>query len=138
MVACFIAQPVQVGGDDTRTRLVLQRKFWTIPERRYSPPECISVQTMAVCGAPDAEHVSTSYVQWQDLTMRIGIRRFTRPANAFSKKIENHACALHFTHYNFSRVHQTLKTLPTVAAGVANHVWTVAEIVGLLDRFSSN
>ncbi|MGH2560265.1 MAG: IS1 family transposase, partial [Thermomicrobiales bacterium] len=84
---------------------------------------------------PDPWHISTSYVERQNLTMRMSIRRFTRLTNAFSKKVENlmHAVALHFMYYNFARVHKTLKTTPAVAAGVADHVWTIEEIVGLLD-----
>ena len=80
--------------------------------------------------------VSTSYIERQNLTMRMGMRRFTRLTNAFSKKVENHkaAIALHFMHYNFARVHQTLRVTPAMEAGISDHVWSVAEIVGLLDR----
>jgi hypothetical protein len=86
-------------------------------------------------GLPDPDKISTSYVERQNLTMRMGMRRFTRLTNAFSKKIENLAWAvsLHFMHYNFARVHQSLKTTPAVAAGVADHVWTPYEIAALLD-----
>ena len=86
-------------------------------------------------GRTDPKHISTSYVERQNLTVRMGLRRFTQLTNAVSKKLENHACAvsLHFMYYNFARVHQTLKTSPAVAAGVTDHVWTVAEIVKLLD-----
>jgi len=107
-------------------------------ERRYSPANCISAEPRTITGYPDPEHVSTSYVERQNLTMRMSIRRFTRLTNAFSKKIENHeyALALHFMHYNFARVHQTLKTTPAVAAGIAKYAWTVQDIVGLLDENS--
>jgi IS1 family transposase len=104
-------------------------------EKRYSPATCIGTETSVIAGAPDPWHVSTSYAERQNLTMRMSMRRFTRLTNAFSKKVENlmHAVALHFMYYNFARVHKTLKTTPAVAAGVADHVWTLEEIVGLLD-----
>ncbi len=83
----------------------------------------------------DPKHINTSYVERQNLTMRMSMRRFTRLTNAFSKKIENHAAAvaLYFMWYNFGRVHQTLKTTPAVKAGIANHAWTVDEVIGLLE-----
>ena len=101
----------------------------------YSPAKCIGTETQVVQGDPDPRHISTSYVERQNLTMRIGMRRFTRLTNAFSKKVENlaHAVALHFMHYNFVRVHKTLGTTPAVAAGVADHEWRIAEIVNLLE-----
>jgi IS1 family transposase len=104
-------------------------------EKRYSPAVCTACKKDAVIGDPDPAHISTSYIERQNLTMRMGMRRFTRLTNAFSKKIENHAAAisLHMMYYNFARVHQTLKTTPAVAAGVSDHVWTVEEIVALLD-----
>lgn len=105
-------------------------------EARYSPPACISATKVRVSGKPDMAHVSTSYVERQNLSMRMGMRRFTRLTNAFSKKLENHAhaVALHFMYYNFARVHQTLKTTPAVAAGVTDHVWKIEEILGLLSK----
>ncbi len=104
-------------------------------EKRYSPPVCLAASKTRIAGKPDWKDVSTSHVERQNLTMRMGMRRFTRLTNAFSKKLENHFCAisLHFMYYNFARVHQTLKTTPAVAAGIADHVWTVEEIVSLLD-----
>lgn len=104
-------------------------------QKRYSPAVCIGCEKHDVIGNPDPAHVSTSYVERQNLTMRMGMRRFTRLTNAFSKKVENHAAAiaLHFMWYNFGRKHQTLKTTPAIAAGVADHIWTVEEIVALLD-----
>jgi IS1 family transposase len=104
-------------------------------QKRYSPAECIGCQKQAVTGSPDPDHVSTSYAERQNLTMRMSMRRFTRLTNAFSKKIENHAAAvaLYFMWYNFGRVHQTLKTTPAMAAGIADHVWTAEEIIGLAD-----
>ena len=109
-------------------------------ERRYSPPVCLGCESKAITGSPDPKHISTSYVERQNLTMRMSMRRFTRLTNGFSKKLENHvaALALYFMWYNFGRVHQTLRVTPAMAAGKAEHVWTVAEIVGLLDRADSN
>jgi IS1 family transposase len=104
-------------------------------EKRYSPAECIGVKVETITGAPDPKHISTSYVERQNLTMRMSMRRFTRLTNAFSKKVENHAAAvaLYFMYYNFGRVHQTLRVTPAMEAGVTDHVWTVEEIVSLLD-----
>ena len=111
---------------------------------RYSPPVCIGAQAHVISGDPDPDHVSTSYVERQNLTMRMAIRRFTRLTNGFSKKIENHAhhVALHFMYYNFCRVHQTLRVTPAMEAktvqangnevAVADHVWTIDEIVALI------
>ena len=102
---------------------------------RYSPPPCIGVKHQPVVGNPDPAHVSTSFVERQNLTMRMAMRRFTRLTNAFSKKIENHAAAiaLHFMHYNFCRVHQTLRVTPAMAAGLTDHVWEIEELTALLD-----
>jgi hypothetical protein len=88
-----------------------------------------------VSGNPDPKHISTSFVERQNLTMRMGMRRFTRLTNGFSKKVDNlrHAVALHFMHYNFCRVHQTLRVTPAMEAGLAGHVWGIEELVGLLD-----
>ena len=104
-------------------------------EKRYSPPVCLAAEKTGIMVRPDRDHVATSYVERQNPTMRMQMRRFTRLTNAFSKKLDNHTCAvsLHFIHYNFARVHQMLKTTPAVAAGVTDHVWTVEGIVGLLD-----
>jgi hypothetical protein len=87
-----------------------------------------------VTGDPNPKHVSTSFVERQNLSMRMGIRRFTRLTNAFSKKVENHAAAvaLWFAYYNFCRVHQTLRVTPAMEAGISDHVWSVEELVGLL------
>jgi IS1 family transposase len=103
-------------------------------DRRYSTGECIGTQTAVLSGSPDPRHISTSYVERQNLTMRMSMRRFTRLTNAFSKKIENHeaAIALHFMHYNFCRVHQTLRVTPAMEAGISHHIWTVEELVALL------
>jgi hypothetical protein len=92
------------------------------------------VSSNTISGDPDPKHVSTSYVERQNLTMRMSMRRFTRLTNAFSKKLENHAAmvALYFMYYNFGRVHQTLRVTPAMEAGIADHIWSIAEIVGLL------
>ncbi|HET8921775.1 MAG TPA: IS1 family transposase [Candidatus Acidoferrum sp.] len=103
------------------------------PDTRYSPAECIGCQMVEISGRPERKNISTSYVERQNLTMRMQMRRFTRLTNAHSKKIENqaYALALHFVHYNFARVHQTLRVTPAMEAGIADHVWTIEEIVRL-------
>ncbi len=104
-------------------------------EKRYSPGECCGARKEEVKGDPDPKHVSTSYVERQNLTMRMSMRRFTRLTNGFSKKIENHACAvaLHHMHYNFCRIHKSLRVTPAMEAGVTDHVWSIEELAGLLD-----
>jgi hypothetical protein len=104
-------------------------------QRRYSPAECIETRREAYGGRADPAHISTSYVERPNLTMRMSMRRFTRLTNAFSKKVENleAAVALHFMYYNFDRVHQSLRVTPAMEAGVSDHVWTISEIVSLLD-----
>src|ERR1700704_2799501 len=104
-------------------------------EGRYSPPICVGAEKKPRLGDPDPTKISTSYVERQNITMRMGMRRFTRLTNGFSKKVENLAAAvsLHYMHYNFARVHQTIKTTPAIAAGVADHVWSLEEIAALLD-----
>jgi IS1 family transposase len=103
------------------------------PDTRYSPAVCIGCDLKVVSGDPHLKHVSTSYVERQNLTMRMGMRRFTRLTNAFSKKIENHAAmvAIHFMYYNFGRIQKTLRVTPAMAAGLADHVWSLEEIVSL-------
>jgi IS1 family transposase len=107
---------------------------------RYSPPVCIGAVPEAITGNPDGDHISTSYVERQNLTMRMSMRRFTRLTNAFSKKVENLAAAvsLHFMHYNFVRPHASLggKT-PAMAAGLTDHVWSLSELIGLLEAAES-
>jgi IS1 family transposase len=115
---------------------MLQKIYGSDPgsETRYSPAVCIGCKAEDISGSPDPKHVSTSYVERQNLTMRMSMRRFTRLTNAFSKKLENHAAAvaLYFMYYNFGRVHQTLRVTPAMEAGVAAHVWSIEEIVGLI------
>lgn len=104
-------------------------------EKRYSPARCTGTEKHRIIGNPDEAHVSTSYVERQNLTMRMSMRRFTRLTNAFSKKLENLECAvaLHFMYYNFGRKHQSLKgKTPAMAAGAADHAWSIEEVVGLL------
>jgi IS1 family transposase len=120
---------------------VLQKHYGKDPsgERRYGPGICTGFDIDVERGDPDPTKISTSYVERQNLTMRMGMRRFTRLTNGFSKKAENlsHAVALHYMHYNFARPHQTLANpyprTPAMAAGVADHVWTLREIAALLD-----
>ena len=104
-------------------------------ERRYSSGECCGAIKGTVCGNPDEQHISTSFVERQNLTMRMGMRRFTRLTNGFSKKIENHeyAIAIHYMHYNFGRIHKTLRVTPAMEAGISDHVWTLEEIAKLGD-----
>lgn len=117
----------------------LVKMYGATPEgqRRYSPCQCIGAKQHAVFGNPEEKHISTSYVERQNLTMRMSMRRFTRLTNAFSKKVENHvrAIALHFMHYNFCRVHSSIKTTPAVAAGVADKTWTLEDVVEMTDAY---
>ncbi|MFL5340058.1 MAG: IS1 family transposase [Gemmataceae bacterium] len=120
-------------------------KIYGLPtgdESRYSPPQCIGCEKHGIVGQPDPELISTSYVERQNLTMRMKMRRFTRLTNAFSKKVENHAhaVALHFMHYNFARVHQTLRSTPAMRARVTDHLWSIEEIVQMTEneRFEEN
>ncbi len=105
------------------------------PARKYSPGKCTSVETHEMFGGSDMRKVSTSHVERQNLTMRMSMRRITRLTNAFSKKLENHlnALALYFVHYNFCRIHKTLKTSPAQAAGVTSELLSMADIVKLID-----
>ena len=109
------------------------------PQKRYSPAKCLGIDRDVVKGKPDMAHVSTSYVERQNLTMRMSMRRFTRLTNAFSKKVQNlgHAVALHFMYYNFCRRHQTLGMTPAMAAGLEDHEWTIEELVALLESYEN-
>jgi IS1 family transposase len=115
---------------------MLQKIYGNDPEgeSRYSPAKCLGVDCKIVQGDPDPRHISTTYVERQNLTMRMHMRRFTRLTNAFSKKVEMHAAAvaLHFMHYNFARIHQSLRVTPAMEAGVSTHVWSAADIAALL------
>ena len=129
-----------VFGNDVDYAM-LQKIYGAEPhgERRYSPAKCIGAKKREITGNPDPNHVSTSYVERQNLTMRMHMRRFTRLTNAFSKKIENHACAvaLHSMYYNFVRLHQTLKVSPAMAAGVTDRLWEMVDVVDVLDAFEA-
>lgn len=105
-------------------------------DKKYSPGECCGTRKTVISGDPDPKHISTSYVERQNLTMRMSMRRFTRLTNGFSKKVQNHAyaVALHYMHYNFCRIHKTLRVTPAMEACVSNHVWSIEEIVALLDH----
>ncbi len=106
-----------------------------VTEARYSPAECIGTREIEVAGRPNPKYISTSYIERQNLSMRMGMRRFTRLTNAFSKKVDNHfwAIALYYMHYNFCRIHKTLRVTPAMEAGVSDHVWEIEEIAGLLE-----
>ena len=118
------AMLVKVYGEDDPSKS---------PERRYSPSEFVCAQKQRIKGDPDPKHISTSYVERQNLTMRMSMRRFTRLTNGFSKKVENHAhaVALHCMYYNFGRVHKTLRVTPAMEAGLTDHVWSLEEIAAL-------
>ena len=104
-------------------------------ERRYSTSDCCGAIKGAACGEPPWEHISTSFVEPQNLTMLMGMRCFTRLTNGFSKKVENHACAIaiHYMHYNLGRIHNVLQVTPAMEAGISDHVWSLEEIVRLAD-----
>jgi IS1 family transposase len=117
---------------------MLQKIYGAAPEGaqvRYSPAICMGARKAVITGNPDHDHISTSYVERQNLTMRMSMRRFTRLTNGFSKKVENHEhmLALHYMFYNFARIHQSLRVTPAMEAGVSDHVWELDEIIALLD-----
>jgi transposase-like protein len=123
------------GADVDYAQLVKQYGPAPTPAGRYSPGICTGARRVAVEGAPDLKHVSTSYVERQNLTMRMHMRRFTRLTNGFSKKLENHAnaIALHFAYYNFVRIHQTLRMTPAMAAGVTDRLWEMADLFAIVE-----
>lgn len=136
--AYLIAVEGAFGFDVDFTQLIKLYGASLESERRYSPPVCIGTETRVVQGNPDPMHVSTAYIERQNLTMRMSMRRFTRLTNAFSKKIENlmYAVSLHFLYYNFCRPHASLKgKTPAMAAGLFNHVWEIPEIVALIEAY---
>jgi IS1 family transposase len=125
------------GGDIDFAQLVkVYGNEPTGPETRYSPAECIGCEKKRVVGEPDPKHVSTSYVERANLTIRMSLRRFTRLTNAFSKKVENHTAALGLfhAHYNLCRIHKSLRVTPAMAAGVESRVWEIADLVALLPK----
>lgn len=103
-------------------------------DTKYSPGECIGIRTAVLQGDPDTKHISTSFVERQNLTMRMSMRRFTRLTNAHSKKLANHeaAIALHYMHYNFCRVHSSLRVTPAMEAGLCGHIWSVEELIAIM------
>jgi IS1 family transposase len=124
------------GADIDYAQLI--KMFGAVPESakgRYSPAECTGIKKVPVNGTPDKKHISTSYVERQNLTMRMSMRRFTRLTNGFSKKLENHchALALYFVHYNFMRIHKTLRMTPAMAAGLTDRVWDWEDVIAILD-----
>jgi hypothetical protein len=123
------------GGDIDYARLIKVYGSDPNAEKRYTPPVCIETKVQIVTGDPAIEHISTSYIERQNLQMRMSMRRFTRLTNGHSKKVENHeyALALHYVHYNFARSQKSLNGTPAMASGVADHAWSIEEIVGLLD-----
>jgi IS1 family transposase len=129
-----------VFGDDVDFAM-LHKIYGAEPagQKRYSPAKCIGAEKRPMIGEPDKKHISTSYVERANLTMRMHMRRFTRLTNAFSKKMENHAAtiALHSMYYNFVRIHQTLKMSPAMAAGVTEKLWEVSDIVQVLEDFEA-
>lgn len=108
-------------------------------EKRYSPAVCTGVKKNKIAGAPDESHISTSFVERQNLTMRMCMRRFTRLTNGFSKKVENHerAIALHFWYYNMCRIHKTLRVTPAMEAGITDRVWSFDDLIQLIDENSN-
>ncbi|MDH5638218.1 MAG: IS1 family transposase [Nitrospinota bacterium] len=105
-------------------------------EKRYSPADCVGIEKSTITGDPDKKKISTSFVERQNLTMRMGMRRFTRLTNGFSKKVENHehSIALHFMHYNFVRIHKSLRVTPAMEAGITDRLWTIEDIVELTEK----
>jgi IS1 family transposase len=124
------------GGDIDYARLVKLYGAERAGEARYTPAACIETRTNTISGDPDPRHVSTSYVERQNLTMWMSMRRFTRLTNAFSKKVEylEYAVAIHYLYYNFVRLHQTLRVTPAMEAGLSDHVWEIEELVALLEK----
>ena len=129
------------GGDVDYAQLVkLYGPSSESAKGRYSPAECTGAVKTPIEGNPDPKHISTSFAERQNLTMRMSIRRFTRLTNAFSKKIEKHALsvALHYMHYNFARIHKTLRVSPAMAAGVTGKLWSISNIVEMIDTFEKS
>jgi IS1 family transposase len=130
-------------GDDVDyaqlVKIYGEPRYATGPDRRYSPGECCGARKRRVVGNPCPSKVSTSFVERQNLTMRMHMRRFTRLTNAFSKKVENHAyaVALHMMYYNFVRIHQSLRVTPAMAAGISDRLWEIGDIVALIERAES-
>jgi IS1 family transposase len=139
LVTYLTAVEAAFGDDVDYAQLVKiygEPRYASGPDRRYSAGECVGARKRRVTGNPDPREVSTSFVERQNLTMRMHMRRFTRLTNAFSKKVENHAyaVALHMMYYNFVRIHQKLRITPAMAAGITDRLWEVGDIVALMER----
>lgn len=150
-LASRIKHRVQLSSDGHKAYLTAVEAAWVMrpidygmlvkiygdktPSGRYSPGEIIGTRRETISGAPDETLICTSHVERQNLTMRMQMRRFTRLTNAFSKKFDNHrvAVALHFIHYNFCRIHSSIRVTPAMAAGLSDHVWSLSELVGLME-----
>lgn len=126
------------GGDVDFAQLVKMYGPTVSPAGRYSPAECTGIKKIRVEGNPDIKHVSTSYVERQNLTMRMSMRRFTRLTNAFSKKLDNHihALALYFVFYNFTRIHKTLRVSPAMAAGITDRLWSLDDVIAKINELT--
>ena len=136
-LAAYLDAISDAFGDGIDYAMLVKIYGATRPDHaRYSPAECTGCRKRAITGNPDKAHVSTSYIEKQNLTVRMQNRRFTRLTNAFSKKLGNHehSVAMHYFHYNFIRKHQSIGTTPAVAANVADHRWTMVEFVEMLER----
>ena len=128
---CYLEAVEGAFGCDIDYAMLIKTYESSQEETRYSPAVCTSCERKPITGKPDPDHISTSFVERSNLSIRMGTRRFTRLTNAFSKKIENHAAAvaLHLMHYNFCRVHQTLRVTPAIEAGFADHIWIIREML---------
>jgi IS1 family transposase len=128
------------GADVDYAQLIKLYGDALIPKGRYSPAQIQGSKTFCCTGKPDPKHISTSYVERQNLTMRMSMRRFTRLTNGFSKKAENHmhSVAIHFMHYNFMRIHQTLRITPAMAAGVTSKLWSLADMVRIIEEWEAD
>jgi IS1 family transposase len=133
----LVAVDAVFGADVDYAMLVKLYGADPVAEKRYSPAKCIGARRQQVTGDPDPKHISTSFAERANLTMRMHMRRFTRLTNAFSKKVENHACAvaLHATYYNFVRIHQTLKVTPATAASVTDRLWEMSDLVDVIEAW---
>ena len=133
--AYLVATDSAFGTDIDYARLIKVYGSDPNAERRYAPPICIKSTTEIVSGDPDPAYISTSYIERQNLTLRMSLRRFTRLTNGHSKKLENHlhALAIHYMHYNYGRPQRAIGGTPAMAAGLADRVWSLADIVSLLD-----